>query len=468
MSYDIGIIGAGPGGYTAAIRAAQLGAKVCLIEKDNVGGTCLNRGCIPTKALYKNADVLNLLNNIDEFGVKVDSYSIDIKKMHERKQSIIENLSQGIKQLIKGNGIDYFEGNASITDTNNIEVVFNDGKKENIECSNIIIATGSKPNIPHFLSNVEGLCTSEELLNFEDVPERLAIIGGGVIGMEFACIFNALQSKVTVFEFLPSIISNVDSEIAKRLSILIKKKGIEINTSTKVNRIEKSSDGYILYAEGKKGEVSIDADKVLVSTGRIPNVEGLNLDALGVEYDNKGIKVDVNYETNVKGIYAIGDVNGISMLAHAASHQGINVVERILTKNYSLHKNIVPSCIFTFPEVASAGITEDEAKIKNLNYKVSKFMFGANGKALTLGEAEGIVKVIAVKEEEDDEYKIAGVHIIGPHASDIIHEGILAIENKMTVNQIKKAIHAHPTLSEAFYEAVMGINEEAIHMIYKR
>ncbi|MCX7884448.1 MAG: dihydrolipoyl dehydrogenase [Caloramator sp.] len=467
MIYDIGIIGAGPGGYTAAIRAAQLGAKVCLIEKDSVGGTCLNRGCIPTKALYKNADVLNLLKNIDEFGIKVDDYSIDIEKIHERKQNIVKNLSQGITQLIKTNCIDYFEGNASIFDRNKIEVDFNNGKKEKIECRNIIIASGSKPNIPNFLSNVEGLYTSEEILNFSSIPENLAIIGGGVIGMEFACIFNALGSKVTVFEFMPSIISNIDSEITKRLNIILKKKGIEINTATKVKRIEKNSDGYILYAEGKKGEFYINVNKVLVSTGRIPNVEGLNLNSIGIEYDNKGIKVDDNYETNIKGIYAIGDVNGISMLAHAASHQGINVVERILIKNIVPHGNIIPSCIFTFPEIASTGITEDEAKSNNKNYKVSKFMFGANGKALTLGEAEGIVKVIAVK-EDDNEYKIAGVHIIGPHASDLIHEGILAVENKMTINQIKKAIHVHPTLSEAFYEAVMGINEEAIHMIYKR
>ena len=459
MDNDIIVIGGGPGGYVAAIRAAQLGAKVCLIEKDKLGGTCLNRGCIPTKALYRNAEILNTLKNIDEYGISVSEYSIDVEKIQSRKQNIIDQLVSGVDQLLKANNVEVIRGSAVLKDKNTVVVYMEDGSKKEISGKNIIIATGSAPAIPPIEgADLEGIYTSEGILNFESVPKTLAVIGGGVVGMELACIFNSMGTKVTVIEFMPNILGQIDSDISKRLLASLKKKGIDINISTKVTKIERTDSGYAIFGEGKKGELKIEAEKLLISAGRVPAFNELNLDGIGIEYDRKGIKVDCNYETNIKDIYAIGDVNGKIMLAHAASHQGIFVAEKIMDLDVKASNHIVPSCIFIFPEVASVGITEDEAKKQGISYKASKFMFGANGKALALGEREGFVKVISSEDE------IIGVHIMGPHASDLIHEGTLAITNKLKIKHIKDTVHAHPTLSEAFSEAVMGIAGEAIHL----
>ncbi|MFL0248576.1 dihydrolipoyl dehydrogenase [Candidatus Clostridium stratigraminis] len=460
MEKDIVVIGGGPGGYVAAIRAAQLGAKVCLIEMDKLGGTCLNRGCIPTKALYRNAELLNTLKHIDEFGINVEALTVDVSKIHLRKQGVIDQLVGGVDQLLKANDVLVLNGKAEFKDKNTIKVNLKDNSTEEITAKNIIIATGSAPSIPPIEgADSEGIYTSENILNFESIPKTLAIIGGGVIGMEIACIFNSLGTKVNVLEFLPNIIAQVDGDITKRLTVSLKKKGIEINTGTKVNKIERQENGYVIFGEGKKGEIKVEAEKLLISAGRSPMTQGLKLEAVGVDFDRKGIKVDSNYETSVKGIYAIGDVNGKVMLAHAASHQGMFAAEKILGVSEEVPSDIVPGCIFVFPEIATVGITEEEAKTRGLTYKTSKFMFGANGKALALGEGEGFVKVIA------SEDKIIGVHIMGPHASDIIHEGTLAIANNISLKEIKNTVHAHPTLSEAFLEAAMGINGEAIHLM---
>lgn len=464
MDKDLLVIGGGPGGYVAAIRAAQLGAKVCLIEMDKLGGTCLNRGCIPTKALYKSAEVIHTLHNADEFGINMDSFSVNVEKVQDRKNKIVAQLVGGIEQLVKANGIEMLSGKASFIDKNTVEVLLADGSKKELTAKNIIIATGSNPAFPPIPgADLDGVFTSEEMLEFNKIPESLVVIGGGVIGMEFACIFNAMGSKVTVIEYLPSILAQVDTDLTKRLAVSLKKKGIEINTSTKVTAIEKSSEGFVVRAEGKKGEISIATEAVLLSTGRIPVVEGLNLEAAGIEYDKKGIKVDGSFETSASGIYAIGDVNGRTMLAHAASHQGIYTASRIMGHEGAEYHDVVPNCIFIFPEIAGVGITEDEAKAQGAAYKTSKFLFGANGKALTLGEPEGMVKVIAA---EDD--TIIGVHIMGPHASDLIHEAALSINTKLKANDIINTIHAHPTLAEAFSEAVAGLKGEAIHMVQQK
>lgn len=460
MDKDLIVIGGGPGGYVAAIRAAQLGARVCLIEKDRLGGTCLNRGCIPTKALYRNAEIINTLRNIDEFGISIPGFDIDIEKVHCRKQCIIDQLVGGVTQLLKANNVEVINGIAVFRDKNTVEVSREDGSTSELSANNFIIATGSASAIPPIEgADQEGIYTSEDILNFKSIPSSLAVIGGGVVGMELACVFNAMGTKVSVVEYMPNILGPTDSDITKRLTAALKKKGMNINLSTKVNKIEKSFNGYVVYGEGKKGDVKIEAEKVLISVGRVPVVSGLNLEAIGIDYDRKGIKVDSYCETNVKGIYAVGDVNGKIMLAHVASHQGIIAAERIMGADSSALNYVVPSCIFVFPEIASAGLTEDEAKRQGLPYKISKFMFGANGKALALGEGEGFIKVIAV----DD--AIVGVHIMGPHASDLIHEGTLAIANNIKVGQIKNTIHAHPTLSEVFLEAVMGLSGEAIHLV---
>lgn len=460
MDKDIIIIGGGPGGYVAAIRAAQLGANVCLIEKDRLGGTCLNRGCIPTKALYKNAEILNTLKHIDDYGISVDNYKIHVDKLQSRKQGIVDGLVAGVEQLIKANKVELIKGKGKLVDNKTVEVTFEDNSTRIISTKNIIIATGSKPIIPNIQGiELPGVLLSDDILEFKEIPESLAIIGGGVIGMEFAGIFNAMGSKVSVIEFMPSILPQVDRDLTKRLLPSLKKKGIEINTSTKVTKIEKLDQGFVIFCDGIKGEAIIKAKQVLLAVGREPFTDNLNLLGVGIEVHKKGVKVDDNNETNIKGIYAIGDVNGKAMLAHAASHNGIKTVEYIMGLENRYKTDSIPNCIFIFPEISYVGMTEEEAKDRGIAYKASKFMFGANGKALTLGEQEGLVKIIS------NEDNILGVHIMGPHASDLIHEAVLAINNNIKIDDIITTIHAHPTLSEAFLEAVMGLKGEAIHQM---
>lgn len=459
MDKDILILGGGPGGYYAAIRAAQLGAKVAIIEKENLGGTCLNWGCIPTKTLYRNAEILYLLKNAHEFGINVDGYSIDISKIHERKNEIINNLRSGIEFLMKAYNIEVIKGKGVLKDKNTITVTLSTGEVKDVTGNNIIIATGSKEAIPDIPGNdLEGLMTSNEALEFKEVPKHLVVIGSGVIGIEFATIFNAMGSEVSVI-ISSAVLKRMDSEIQKRLEVSLKKKGIKFRRDGRASRVEKENGIFQVFTNGKKGEVKIEGDAVLIASGRRANVEGINLQGVGVEFDSKGIVVDENLQTNVKGIYAIGDVVGKTMLAHVASHHGISVAEHIMGIKSNINHHVVPDCTFTFPEVAGVGITEDAAKLKGMNYKTSKFLFASNGKALSLGEPEGFVKVIA----DENDYVI-GVHIMGPHASDLIHEGTIAISNHLKIDDIAKTIHAHPTLAESFAEAVLGIKKEAIHM----
>ncbi|MBU3196578.1 dihydrolipoyl dehydrogenase [Clostridium algidicarnis] len=460
MDKDIIIIGGGPGGYVAAIRAAQLGLNVTVIEKDKLGGTCLNRGCIPTKALYRNAEILNILENIDEFGISVSDYSINVAKVQDRKNKVVHTLVSGVEQLLKANKVEVISGEATLKDKNTVTVKTADGVQD-IRTKNIIIATGSVPYMPSIKGIEEkGVVTSDELLEFEEIPEELVVLGGGVIGLEFAGIFNAMKTKVKVIKASTTIFPSVDSDITKRYSAYLKKQGIEVQSSVDVKSIERQGEKLVIKAEGKKGEMSITADTILISKGRRANVKGLDIESIGIVMDKKGIRVDENLKTNIEGIYAIGDVNGISLLAHAASSQGVYAVEHIAGLTNKKYEAIIPDCIFVFPEIASVGVTEDEAKKRELEYNSSKFMFGANGKALSLGEGDGFIKILSLKEDDT----IIGVHIMGPHASDLIHEGALAINNKLGVEDIKKTVHAHPTLSESFYEAALGLKKEAIHI----
>ncbi|MDF2532706.1 MAG: dihydrolipoamide dehydrogenase [Clostridia bacterium] len=462
MDKDIIVIGGGPGGYVAAIRAAQLGADVCIIERDRVGGTCLNRGCIPTKALWRNAEILNTLKHIKEFGIDIDGYSINVEEVQNRKQKVVDQLVSGIEKLLEANKVEVVNGNASLKDKNTVALTLSDGSTKELTAKNIIIATGSKTTLPPIEgAELEGILTSDEILNFKEIPKRLTVIGGGVIAMEFAGIFAAMGSAVTVVN-RSAILKRVDTDIVKRFSVSAKKKGIEIITDCKMDKIEKRNGLFYLLGENKKGKFEIESEALLVATGRDPVLEDINLEGLSIEFSKRGIKVDANYETNIEGVYAIGDVNGKIMLAHAASHQGIHVAERIMGVQNSSHSP-VPDCIFVFPEISSVGMTEDEAKEQGISYSTSKFMFGANGKALSLGEGEGFVKVLSNEQEE-----IIGVHIMGPHASDLIHEGTLAVSTKLKIDDIKNTIHAHPTLSEAFHEAICGLKGEAIHMVQPR
>lgn len=458
---DIVIIGGGPGGYVAAIRAAQLGADVCLIEKEAVGGTCLHRGCIPTKTLYRTAELLNQLEHIEDFGIKATSSEIDVDKIQSRKADIIGKLVNGIETVLKGNKVEIIRGKANIIDANKVSVEI-DTEVRIIESKSIIIATGSEPEIPQ----IEGIShkriiTSDELLDFKQIPKSLIVVGGGIIGMEFASIFNAMGSKVTVIVARDSILYDIDRDISKRYSLMSKKSGIEILTSTKILRFEGNENEVNIECEGKNGKFEISGEQVLISKGRKPCYGGLDIESLGIKTTRKGIEVDENYKTSVEGIYAIGDVNGIWLLAHAASFQGVETAEYILLGK-KCHQAIIPSCTFTFPEIAAVGITEEEAKTQGIKYKKSKFLFGANGKALALGEGEGLVKVIS-----DEDNKILGVHILGPHASDLILEGTLMVEKGLTVADMKEVVHSHPTLGEALHEAVLGINKESIHSLNK-
>lgn len=464
MQMDVVVIGGGPGGYVAAIKAAQLGAKTCVVEMDKVGGTCLNRGCIPTKALYRNAEILNTLKEIDKFGISVSSYEVDINKVHDRKDTVVSTLVSGVEQLLKANGVEVVEGRAVLKDKNTVSVTLNSGDTREITTKNIILATGSKPSMPPIEgADIDGIMTSDEILNLREIPDTLLVIGGGVIGMEFAGIFNSLGTKVTVIQSGDGILKFADSDLTKRLTASVKKKGVNVQLNTRIKKIEKSENGYIITADSKKGEVTFEAEKVLMSIGRSPLTQNIGLEEVGVEFDKRGIKVNDKFETSVEGIYAIGDVNGKCMLAHAASHQGITVAERIMGHDSDANHDLVPNCVFVFPELSTIGPSEDELKAEGKEYKVSKFMFAANGKALSLGETEGLVKVIADKDDT-----IIGVHILGPHASDLIHEGVLAVNKKMNVKDIADTIHAHPTLSESFVEAVLGIKNEAIHMVPKK
>lgn len=465
MEKDLVVIGGGPGGYVAAIRAAQLGVKVALVEEDKVGGTCLNRGCIPTKALYKNAQIIHTLKKSSDFGIQLDGFKLDMMKVQERKQDVVDRLCTGVGQLLKGNMVEVLSGKGSIVDRSTVAVIDASGSTQLVKAKNILIATGSVPSrIPVVGLDLPGVITSNEALELNFAPKSMVIIGGGVVGIEFAGIFQSFGTKVTVVEFLPRILPPVDEEIVKRAAIYLKKKGIKIETGIKVKEIVQGNDGLRVLAEGKGGDQAYSGEVVLVSAGRSINIEGLNLDEVGVSYERGGIKVNSHFETSVPGIYAIGDVIGGQMLAHVASDEGKAAVENIFGLEGHINYDAVPSCVFTFPEIAAVGLTEEEAKKRGISYLVSKFMFAANGKALTMGESDGLVKVLA----EEKTKKVIGVHILGPHASDLIHEGALVVEHGLTVADIGRTIHAHPTLAESFHEAVLGIGGQAIHIMPPR
>lgn len=462
---DLVIIGGGPGGYVAAIRARQLGMTVTLVEKEAVGGTCLNHGCIPTKAYYRNAEIMRDLSHAKEFGISVTGLKFSMQQARERKERIVKTLVSGVEKLLADYGVEVIKGNATLLNQNTVAVGQGDRSlvppEQKIDAARILLATGStSASLPIPGLELDGVVDSTSLLQISEVPSRLAIIGGGVIGLEFACIFNSFGSQVTVIEYLPSILNLLDREISKRMGVFLKRQGITVHSSTAVEKVEQNGNELLLTAKGKKGDISISADLVLVSAGRRPLTAGLNLETLGIATDeHRFIKVDENYATTVPGIYAIGDVIGGLMLAHVASEEGIVAVEKMAGHSSQLHYNAVPSCIFTFPEIATVGMSEEECVSQGIKYRVGKFNFAANGKALTLGETDGLVKVIA-----DEDGVIRGVHIIGPHASDLILEGTMLVKERVKASEFAGTIHAHPTLGEALMEAILDINGQALHL----
>jgi len=458
--FKVGILGGGPGGYVCALRAAQLGLSVVLVEGERLGGTCLNRGCIPTKALVKSAEVWRELKHAEEFGISLGDKSFDFEKIMSRKDRVVNTLVGGIEQLVKAGKIQVIKGWGEVKEPGKIEVETESGRVS-VEVDELVLATGSVPaRLPIPGSDYPGVVTSDEILEMKTLPERLVIIGGGVIGLEFASIYQEFGVKVTVVEMLPALLANIDEEIPKRLTPLLKRSGMEIMTKTMVKEIKQGEGGGLLVVvEDAKGIKEIPADQVLLSTGRKPYLRGVDVEALGLKTERGAVLVNPQMQTSVPKVYAIGDVTGGMMLAHVASMQGMVAAEHIAGHPVEMRYRAIPSAIFTYPEIATVGETEQAIKTSGRSYKVSKFPFSANGKALALGETIGLVKILA-----DEQGTVLGASIMGPQASSLIQELVLAVEKGLKGDELARTIHAHPTLPEAVMEAAHGILEKPLHL----
>lgn len=457
MDYKIAILGGGPGGYTAAVRAAQLGMSVVLIEKARLGGTCLNWGCIPTKALLSCTDVLSKIRNSEEFGIKVENISFDLSRIMERKRQIVESLVQGLDKLFKLRKIEVIREVGVLSGMNEITTV--SGRK--ITAENLIVATGSEPlELPFFNIDHRNVITSNDALSLEEVPEKMLIIGGGVVGCEFAGIFSELGSKITIVEMLDMLLPTEDNQVSRTIQTSFKKKGIDLKLKTRVDQVtvEEENKVKVNFSDGTEETYT----KVLSAGGRSLNIKGNGIDEVGIELENgRYVSVNSSMQTNIPNIYAIGDITGKLMLAHTAAAQGIAAVSHIAGKDHPVDYSSVPSAIFTSPEIASVGEREQDLKAKGIEYKVSRFSFAANGKAKGLGENEGFVKILTDGTGE----KVLGAHIVGPHASDLIHEIVLVKQNNLPLHALTNTVHAHPTLSECVLEAAEGIFKLSIHSI---
>ena len=459
------IIGAGPGGYETALLAAKRGVEVILIEAGHVGGTCLNEGCIPTKSFCRNAEVLDELRDAEAFGVTGLSYDFDFKTVAARKNAVVEQLRGGVEGLLGHKLITLVRGKASFKDQHTVSVISSDpsvisseaeGRVEkSLEYSAdyIIIATGSvSASLPIPGADLPGILTSREILDLEEVPSRLCVIGGGVIGLEFASVFRSFGSEVTVLEYFKDILPRFDSDLSKRLKQSLGKRGIEINTQAQVTGITVDDSSIYKVSYTRKGkEETVEADKVLMAVGRKANVDSLNLADAGIEFTPRGIVVDDRtMQTNIPHIYAIGDINGKMMLAHAATFQGIVALDHIMGIENNIDLSVMPAAVFTTPEAASVGMTEDECKEAGRSVKCMKSFFRANGKAVTMAQTDGFCKLVVDAETGE----ILGCHLFGTHASDIVQEACALISRKATIEQFKDIIHTHPTLTEVLQSAV--------------
>ncbi|MGR3810443.1 dihydrolipoyl dehydrogenase [Jiulongibacter sp. NS-SX5] len=462
MDFDVIVIGSGPGGYVAAIRCAQLGKKVAIIEKYNVlGGTCLNVGCIPSKALLDSSEHFhNAKHHFADHGINIGTPKADLSTMISRKNDVVQKMNAGVEFLMKKNKITVFNGFGSFVDKNTVKIEKTEGGEETIKGTNVIIATGSKPTILPFMNfDGERIITSTEALNLKEIPKHLIVIGAGVIGAELGSVYGRLGAKVTFIEFAGSMIPTMDGTMGKELQKSLKKQiGAEFNFDTKVTNIENKGKEVIVTAENKKGEqVTFSGDYCLVSIGRRPYTDKLNLEAAGVQMDERG-RVAVNektLETNVPGIYAIGDVIRGAMLAHKAEEEGVLVAETILGQKPHIHYNLIPGVVYTWPEVASVGATEEELKSAGKAYKSGKFSYKALGRATASGDTDGMVKVLADKATDE----ILGVHIIGARAADMIAEGVTAMEFRASAEDLGRISHAHPTYMEAVKEAALAATD---------
>ena len=465
-TYDVIVIGSGPGGYVSAIRAAQLGMKTALIEKySTMGGTCLNVGCIPSKSLLDSSHHYeNALHNFEDHGISVEGkIKLDLDKMMSRKSSVVEQTTKGLEYLMNKNDVTVFHGFGSFKDESTIEIN-TDGNTQTIKGNNIIIATGSKPTkLPFADFDGERIISSTEALKLSEVPKHLIVVGGGVIGLELGQVYSRLGAKVTVLEFQDRIIPNMDSSLSKELTKVFKKSGVKVNTSHKVSSIERKGDSVFIVAENKKGESeTFEGDYCLISIGRSAYTKGLNLKAIGVSTDKYGrVEVDNNLKTSIDNIFAIGDVVKGAMLAHKAEEEGVYVAEYIKGQKPHINYNLIPGVVYTWPEVASVGQTEDDLKNSNKNYKVGQFPMRALGRSRASSDLDGFVKILA--DAETDE--ILGIHMIGARCADLISEAVVAMEYRASAEDIARISHAHPTFSEAIKEAALAATENrAIHI----
>ena len=461
--YDLLIIGGGPGGYVAAIKGAQLGMSVGLIERDKVGGACLHKGCIPTKALIQSTHVYELFKRSKEFGIVTKGVSADFSEFHKRKQTIVNRLFGGVEHLLKKNKVDVLKGTGQIVSPGKVLVTDGNKTKEEVSAKNIIIATGSSPvvfkGLPHDKENV---LTSDDILEIKEIPSSLLIIGGGSVGIEFAYIYNALGCEVTVIEVMDEILPTSDKDVGSALRRCLSKKGIKFYTQTELGHIEIKEDSVVTTVKKNDGETeTLQGEKVLLAMGRKPETEDLGLEALNLEYNGRFINVDEDMQTSQSGIYAIGDITGPPLLAHLASAQGLLVAHNIAGADYPpINENTIPKVTYTNPQVASVGMTQEEAEMADYDLKIARFPFISNGKAQTIGEEEGFIKVITDKSSGE----ILGVHLIGHEVGELIGGMSLAMNLEATNLEVSANMFPHPTISEVFSEVFHMIEGKAIHI----
>ncbi len=458
----IAIIGGGPGGYVAAIRAAQLNAEVTLIEEEHLGGTCLNKGCIPTKVFLQTAgEYENVKNNFKDYGIKITGVELDWNQLQKRKTKIIRKLVAGVDALLRNNKVNKIIGEGSFLNKNQIEVIKSDGTRQLVDFDYAIIATGSEPAvIPIPGVDLPGVITSDELLSLKEIPKSMVIIGGGVIGSEFAAVYSAAGCQVTIVEMLPNIVANMDQDIVEPLKDKFIKSGVEIYTDTKVVSISESSEGLTVNTLSKGQERIFTAEKVLLSIGRKPVTENLSLEKVGVKTSKGAVLVNKSMQTNIPNIYAIGDCIGGVMLAHVASAEGIVAVESIMNKKSNIDFKTIPYCVYTNPELAGVGLTESQARERGYNVKTGIFPMYINGKAMIESKSEGLVKYVI----DEGTGEVLGLHMAGPNATELIVEGALALRLEATIEEITSTIHAHPTVGEALHEAAHAVYGNAIHI----
>ena len=457
------IIGGGPGGYVCAIRLAQLGIKTACIEsRGTLGGTCLNIGCIPSKSLLNLSENFHKAKNFSKIGIEVGEVKLNLHKMMQNKDKAVTTLTKGVEFLFKKNKVTYFKGTGILKSPSEITVIDKEKKETNIQSENIIISTGSEPvSLPGIEFDEEKIISSTGALSLKSVPKKMVVVGGGYIGLEMGSVWSRLGSEVHVVEFLNHITPGMDKEISSEFMKILKKQGLNFHLETKVEKVSKSKNGVVIETSNTEGKkIKFESDVVLISVGRKPNTKNLNLEKIGIELDKKKrIKVSKNYQTNIKNIYAIGDVIEGPMLAHKAEEEGIAVAELISGQSGHVNYEVIPGVIYTTPEVASVGKTEEQLIEKNQKYKIGKFPFMANSRAKAIDEPDGFVKILADATTD----KVLGVHLIGPHAGELIAEMAIAMEFGASSEDIARTCHAHPTFSEAIKEAALSVDKRQIH-----